>query len=355
MAEKKVQIGINGFGRIGRITGRVIMEQYSDWLEVVAINDIAPVEFNAALLKHDTNYGKFPKEVSTRIGPANEPWLVVDGKDLRVYQQRNPADIPWRDHGVDIVIESTGLFTDKAKAQAHIDGGGAKKVIISAPAKGGAKTIVLGVNECAYDPAVDHVISNASCTTNCLAPMAKAIDELWGIEHGFMTTIHSYTNDQRVADQVHPDDLRRARAAAANMIPTSTGAARAIGEVLPNLKGKLDGIAIRVPTTTVSITDLVVTTKQSLCDNPDDPDARKAAVKAVKAALKAKANEPYLGVTEEELVSSDFRGDIRSSIIDLAQTNVIGSNMLKVCSWYDNEWGYSCRLAELAKYVAERL
>lgn len=354
MAEK-VQIGINGFGRIGRITCRVIMEQYSEWLEVAAINDIAPVEFNAALLKYDTNYGKFPKDISARVGAGGEAWLVVDGKEIRVYQQRNPADIPWHHHGVDIVIESTGLFTDKAKAQTHIDGGGAKKVIISAPAKGGVKTIVLGVNEAAYDPAVDHVISNASCTTNCLAPMAKAIDELWCIEQGFMTTIHAYTNDQRVADQVHPDDLRRARAAAANIIPTSTGAARAIGEVLPTLKGKLDGIALRVPTTTVSITDLVVTTKKTLCEKPDDSEARKAAVEAAKEALKSKVNEPYLGVTEEELVSSDFRGDPRSSIIDLGQTNVIGSNMLKVCSWYDNEWAYSCRLAELARYVAERL
>jgi glyceraldehyde 3-phosphate dehydrogenase len=255
--------------------------------------------------------------------------------------------------GVDIVIESTGVFNDAEKAQAHIDGGKAKKVIISAPAKG-ANTIVMGVNECTYNPAQHYVLSNASCTTNCLAPLAKAIHAHFRITAGFMTTVHSYTNEQRLADQWHLD-IRRARAAATNIIPTSTGAALAIGLVLPELDGKLDGVALRVPTSTVSIVDLVCDVEEPLVSDPADKKARQKAIAEVNKALKAAAEGKYLVYSEEELVSSDLIGNSASSIVDAKLTNVIGANTLKVFSWYDNEWGYSCRLAELAKYVADRL
>ncbi len=334
----KVQVGINGFGRIGRITFRAIMESYRDVLEVKAVNDLGPVESNAHLLRHDSNYGAFPLPVA-----VSGDSLEVGGERVKVFAERDPGKLPWSDLGVDIVLECTGFFTDATKARAHIDGGGAKKVIISAPAKNEDKTIVLGVNECEYQPADHHVISNASCTTNCLAPMAKAVLDLWGIEWGFMNTIHSYTNDQRMADQLH-EDLRRARAGAVNIIPTTTGAAKAISLVIPALKGKMHGFSMRVPTPTVSCVDLTVNTVEPIGD-----------AGAVNAALRAAACPPYLACTDEPLVSSDFKGNPNSSILDLGMTTVLGDHALKLLSWYDNEWGYSCRLAELCKMVADKL
>ncbi len=334
----KVKVGINGFGRIGRVTFRAIMERYTNELDVVAINDLGPVDSNAHLLRHDTNYGAFPGTVETS-GDS----LVVAGHPVKVLAERDPAKLPWKDLGVDIVLECTGFFTNADKAKAHIDGGGAKKVIISAPAKGEDLTVVLGVNEGVYDPAKHNILSNASCTTNCLAPMAKAVLDLWGIEWGFMTTIHAYTNDQRMNDQLH-EDLRRARAGAANMIPTTTGAAKAISLVLPELKGKMHGIAMRVPTSTVSVVDLTVKTVKKV-----------GTVDEINAALASKVNEPYLGATTEPLVSSDFKGDFRSSIMDLGMTTVLGDDAIKLLSWYDNEWGYSCRLAELCDYIAKKM
>ncbi|HIE50871.1 MAG TPA: type I glyceraldehyde-3-phosphate dehydrogenase [Armatimonadetes bacterium] len=348
MAEK-VRIGINGFGRIGRVTCRAILEEYSEQLEVVAVNDLFPVATNAHLFKYDTNYGTFPGEVE-----CDEHNLIVNGCKIRVYEEKDPANIPWGDHGVDIVLECTGVFRDGAQAAAHLKGG-VKKVIISAPPRpsGSAKTLVLGVNEDTYDPAEHHVLSNASCTTNCLAPLAKALHEEFCIVQGFMTTIHAYTNDQRVMDQAHKD-LRRARAAAANIIPTSTGAAAAIGLVIPDLEGKLDGIALRVPTTTVSVVDLVCTVETELVSDPKDKEQRQKAIEQVNEALQRRADGTYLAVCAEELVSGDFKGDPRSSIVDLPSTNVIGPNMVKVLAWYDNEWAYSCRLAELAQYAVDR-
>jgi len=341
----KVQVGINGFGRIGRITFRAIVENFADTLEVVAINDLAPVATNAHLLKHDTNYGGFKGTVEVA-----EDAIVVNGKAVTICKEKDPANLPWAALGVDIVIESTGFFTDADKAAAHI-AAGAKKVIISAPAKGdGVQTIVLGVNDADLDVKAYNVFSNASCTTNCLAPLAKALDELWGIEHGFMNTIHSYTNDQRMNDQVH-SDMRRARAGAANIIPTTTGAAKAIGLVMPHLKGKLDGCSLRVPTPTVSVVDLTAELKRDLPVGADG----KIDLKAVKAALKAKCDGKYLGYSDEEPVSSDFRGDPRSSVLDVEFTYAIAPRGIKVLSWYDNEWGYSNRLAELCEKIAEQL
>ncbi len=334
----KVQVGINGFGRIGRVTFRAIMQSYADVLEVVAVNDLGPVEANAHMLRYDSNYGKFPGTVETKSDA-----LVVNGQDIKVLAQRDPGQLPWKDLGVDIVLECTGFFTDANKAKAHIVGGGAKKVIISAPAKNEDQTFVLGVNEGDYDPAKHNIISNASCTTNCLAPLAKAILKNWGIEWGFMNTIHSYTNDQRMNDQLH-EDLRRARAGAVNIIPTSTGAAKAISLVLPELAGKMHGFSMRVPTPTVSCVDLTVNTVKPL-----------GKVEDVNAALRAAANEPYLGYTDDPVVSTDFRQDMRSSIMDLGMTMVLGERALKVLSWYDNEWGYSCRLAELCNFVAGKM
>jgi len=334
----KVQVGINGFGRIGRVTFRAIMDRYSDVLEVVGINDLAPVETNAHLLRHDTNHGHFNGTVETA-----ENALIVNGQKIGICAERDPGKLPWGDLGVDIVLECTGFFTAADKAKAHIEGSGAKKVIISAPAKGEDKTIVLGVNEGEYDAAKHHIISNASCTTNCLAPMAKAVMEKWGIEWGFMNTIHSYTNDQVMNDQIH-SDLRRARAGAANIIPTSTGAAKAISLVLPELAGKMHGFSMRVPTPTVSCVDLTVYTTKPVGD-----------ADAVNAALREAADGTYLGYTDEELVSMDFKGDPRSSILDLPMTTVLGDRAVKLLSWYDNEWGYSCRLAELCDYVAEKM
>lgn len=332
------RVGINGFGRIGRQSMKAILERHGRELEVVAINDLTDTKTNAHLLKYDTTYGRFPGEVE-----ATPDALIVNGHKIKVIAQRDPAQIPWGDLGVDIVIESTGFFTDADKAAAHLRDG-VKKVIISAPAKGEDLTIVLGVNEQMYDPAKHHIISNASCTTNCLAPAAKVLNDTFGIEYGLMNTIHSYTNDQRIQDQVHPD-LRRARAAGVNIIPTTTGAARALALVIPELKGRFDGMSLRVPTLTVSVVDFVATVRKET-----ERDAVNAAFKAAAAgSLKG-----ILDITEEPLVSADFRGDTHSSIVDGLTTQVLGKNMVKVVAWYDNEWGYSCRVSDLAAFLAHK-
>lgn len=333
-----IRIGINGFGRIGRMTLRAIRKHYPNDFDVVAINDLTDAYSNAHLFKYDTTYGTYPGEVK-----AEENAIIIDGDRIRVFAEKDPAAIPWGDVGADIVIESTGVFTDAQKASAHLKGG-AKKVIITAPATNEDITIVLGVNHEAYDPNKHHVISNASCTTNCLAPAAKVLHETFGIEYGIMTTVHAYTNDQRVQDQIHKD-LRRARAAGANIIPTSTGAAKAIHLVLPELKGRMHGIALRVPTQTVSIVDLTVTLSREATESAINEAYRAAAEGALKGIL---------GVSDEPLVSSDFRGDERSAIVDLPSTLVMGGRLAKVMAWYDNEWGYSCRVADLAKYIASK-
>lgn len=331
-----VKVGINGFGRIGRQSMKAIMERHPQELEVVAINDLTDTATNAHLLKYDSTYGKFPGEVM-----AEENALVVNGLRVQVVAQRDPAQIPWGDLGVDIVIESTGIFTDADKAKAHL-AAGAKRVIISSPAKGEDITIVMGVNEEMYDPAKHKIISNASCTTNCLVPVAKVLNDKFGIVKGLMTTIHSYTNDQKLLDQVHKD-LRRARAAAINMIPTSTGAAKAAALVIPELKGRFHGISIRVPTATVSIVDLTVDLNKDTSVEEINAAFKEAAAGRMKGILE---------VTDEPLVSSDFRGNPASSIVDAISTMVMGGNMAKVFSWYDNEWGYSCRVSDLAAYIA---
>lgn len=333
-----IKLGINGFGRIGRMTLRAIRQHYANDFDIVAINDLTDAHSNAHLFKYDSTYGTYPGTVT-----AEEKAIVIDGDRIRIFAERDPAAIPWGDVGADIVVESTGVFTEGEKAAAHLKGG-AKKVIISAPAKNEDVTIVLGVNHTDYDPGRHHIISNASCTTNCLAPVAKVLDDSFGIEQGIMTTVHSYTNDQRIQDQIH-SDLRRARAAAANIIPTSTGAAKAIYLVLPQLKGKMNGIALRVPTLTVSLVDLVVNTSKPVSVEAVNNAFREAAAGALSG---------YLGVTDEPLVSSDFRGDQRSSIVDLPSTMLMGDRMVKVLAWYDNEWGYSCRVADLAKYIAAK-
>lgn len=333
------KVGINGFGRIGRQVLKAIMDNHKGTLEVVAVNDITDTTTNAHLFKYDSSYGIYPGTVEPR-----EKAIVIDGHEIRVFAERDPSKIAWNEVGAEIVVESTGLFEEAAKARGHIDGGGAKKVIISAPAKNEDITIVLGVNDDKYDPATHHIISNASCTTNCLAPVAKVLVDTFGINKGLMTTVHSYTNDQRILDGVHKD-LRRARAAAVNIVPTTTGAARAVSLVLPELKGKLHGFALRVPTPTVSVVDLVAEV------------GRSASVEEINAAMKAAsegAMKGILGYTEEPLVSTDFKGDPRSSIFDALSTMVIGDNMVKVVSWYDNEWGYSCRVGDLAAKLAER-
>ncbi len=332
------RVGINGFGRIGRQSLKAMLERHPNELEVVAVNDLTDTKTNAHLLKYDSTYGRFPGEVE-----ATEDTLVVNGHKIKVIAQRDPAQIPWGDLGVDIVIESTGIFTDASKAAAHIKGG-AKKVIISAPAKGEDLTVVLGVNENVYDPAKHNIISNASCTTNCLAPTAKVLNDTFGIERGLMNTIHSYTNDQRILDQVHKD-LRRARTAGANIIPTTSGAAIALALVIPELKGRFDGMSLRVPTVTVSVVDFVITTQ------------KEASIEAVNNAFKEAEAGPMkgiLGFTDEPLVSTDFRGDPRSSIVDGLSTMVLGGNMIKVLAWYDNEWGYSSRVADLASFIAKK-
>lgn len=334
-----VRVGINGFGRIGRQSFKAMLDYYPQEIEVVAVNDLFDAKMNAHLLKYDSNYGAFPGVVEV-VGDN----LRVNGKELQVFAQRDPAKLPWGDLGVDIVIESTGVFRDAEKAVAHIKDAGAKKVIISAPAKNEDITIVLGVNEEKYEPAKHHVLSNASCTTNCIAPAAKVLHDKFGIVSGLMTTIHSYTNDQRVLDLPHKD-LRRTRAAALNMIPTTTGAARAVGVVMPELKGRFDGLAIRVPTPTVSIVDFVaeVETETSV------EEVNEAYREAAEGKLKG-----ILGISMEPLVSIDYKGDPRSSIIDGLSTRVSG-NMVKVLSWYDNEWGYACRIADLVHYISNKV
>ncbi|HLJ35344.1 MAG TPA: type I glyceraldehyde-3-phosphate dehydrogenase [Ktedonobacteraceae bacterium] len=332
------RIGINGFGRIGRQSMKAILERHPDTLEVVAINDLMDTKTNAHMLKYDSTYGRFPGEVE-----VTEDTFIVNGHSIKVFAERDPAQIPWGDLGVELVIESTGFFTDADKAAAHLRGG-AKKVIISAPAKGEDLTMVLGVNEQMYDPARHNIISNASCTTNCLAPAAKVLNDNFGIERGLMNTIHSYTNDQRILDQVHKD-LRRARSAGSNIIPTTTGAARALALVIPELKGRFDGMSLRVPTATVSIVDFVATVR------------KETTKEAINAAFKEAAAGPLNGILDiidEPLVSSDFRGDSHSSIVDGLLTMVMGGNMVKVLSWYDNEWGYSCRVADLANFIAQK-
>src|SRR6266571_1088762 len=332
------RIGINGFGRIGRQTLKAMLERHPRDLEVVALNDITDTRTNAHLLKYDSTYGHFPGEVE-----ATADSLIVNGHNVKVLSQRDPAQIPWGDLGIEIVIESTGLFTNAEKAAAHLQGG-AKKVIISAPAKGEDLTMVLGVNENMYDPARHNIISNASCTTNCLAPAAKVINDTFGIEKGLMNTIHSYTNDQRILDQVHKD-LRRARSAGANIIPTTTGAARALALVIPELKGRFDGMSLRVPTVTVSVVDFVATIHKEATKETINEAFKQAAAGALKGIL---------DYTEEPLVSMDFRGDPHSSIVDGLSTMVTGGSMVKIIAWYDNEWGYSCRVADLTHFIAQK-
>ncbi|WP_035292000.1 type I glyceraldehyde-3-phosphate dehydrogenase [Clostridium sp. KNHs214] len=333
------KVAINGFGRIGRNVFKALVKNYSNELEVIAINDLTDPATLAHLLKYDALYGKFNGTVEAKEGA-----IVVNGKEIKIYAERDPKNLPWGEIGAEIVIESTGLFTSKEKAALHLEAG-AKKVLISAPAKDEDITIVMGVNEEEYDAKNHNIISNASCTTNCLAPFAKVLDKEFGIVEGLMTTVHSYTNDQKILDAPHKD-LRRARAAAEAMIPTTTGAAKAVAKVLPQLKGKLNGMAVRVPTPTVSMVDLVVTLNKA------------ASVEEINNAFK-KASETelkgILGYSEEPLVSIDYRGDERSSIVDGLSTMVMGDKMVKIISWYDNEYGYSNRLADLTKYVADRL
>ena len=341
-----IRVGINGFGRIGRQVFKAIKERHPDALEVVAVNDLFDADINAYLFKHDSNYGQYNGTVDVKDGN-----LVVDGKEVKVLSERNPNNLPWKDLGVDIVIESTGVFRDgkgtdaKPGANAHIDGGGAKKVIISAPAKNEDITIVLGVNDELYDPEKHNIVSNASCTTNCLAPAAKVVNDNFKIVKGLMTTIHSYTNDQKILDLAH-SKKRRARAAALNIIPTTTGAAKAVALVIPELKGKFDGYALRVPTPTVSIVDFVAEVEK--------PTTAEELNSLFKAASEGPM-EGILGYTTEELVSMDFKGDPHSSIIDSELTTVMGGNFVKVVTWYDNEWGYSCRTSDLAALMAKYL
>ncbi len=333
-----VQVGINGFGRIGRLALRAILERSGNDVEVVAVNDLVDTQTNAHLLKYDSNFGRFKGTVE-----VGENDFTVNGKKIHVFAQKDPALIPWGDHGVDVVIESTGFFTDGTKARAHLQGG-AKKVVISAPAKNEDITIVLGVNQDKYDPAAHTIISNASCTTNGLAPVAKVLFDSFGIEKGLLTTVHAYTNSQRLLD-LATKDVRDARAAALNIVPSSTGAARAVGLVIPELKGKFDGMAFRVPTSTVSVVDFTAllgreTTKEEL-----------------NAAVKAAADGPMKGIleyTDEALVSIDMKGNPHSSIYSAIDTVVLGGNFVKVVAWYDNEWGYSCRVADLCKFIADK-
>ncbi len=348
----KTQVAINGFGRIGRQVLKRLLEDASDTLEVVAINDLFDPQTNAHLFKFDSNYGIYKGEV--HVNEAGN--LVIDGKEIKVFAEKDPGNLPWKDLGVDIVFECTGIFTNakseggKIGADAHVVRGGAKKVIISAPAKGEDLTLVLGVNEEKYDNAIHHIVSNASCTTNCLAPAAKIVNDRFKIVSAVMTTIHSYTNDQVILDQGHKKEMRRSRAAALNIIPTSTGAAKAVALVIPELKGKFDGYSLRVPTPTVSIVDFV-----ALVEKPTTKEELNAAfVEASEGALKG-----ILGVTTGEynqpLVSSDFKGDPRSSIVDLEKNMVMNGNLVKVVTWYDNEWGYSCRAVDLGKMIAAKL
>lgn len=334
-----IKVGINGFGRIGRNVFKALVANYATELQVVGINDLTDAATLAHLLKYDSLYGKFNGTVE-----AKENSIVVNGEEIKIFAERDPKNIDWNSVGAEIIIESTGFFTDATKANAHL-GGSVKKVLISAPAKNEDITIVLGVNEEKYDAAKHNIISNASCTTNCLAPFAKVLDQEFGIVKGLMTTIHSYTGDQRLLDAPH-SDMRRARAATISMIPTTTGAAKAVALVLPQLKGKLNGFSLRVPTPTVSCTDLVC----ELSKNVTAEEINAAFKKASETSMKG-----ILGYSEEPLVSVDYKGDERSSIVDAMSTMVIGDNLVKVVAWYDNEWGYSNRLADLTKYVADKL
>jgi glyceraldehyde 3-phosphate dehydrogenase len=332
-----IKLGINGFGRIGRNVYRAT-RQFDD-IDVVAVNDITSPETLAHLLKYDSVLGNYKGDVGAE---GNE--LVVDGQHIKVLAERDPGDLPWKDLGVDLVVESTGFFTDGEKARVHIEKGGAKKVIISAPAKNEDITVVMGVNEKAYDPGKHNIVSNASCTTNCLAPVAKVLHESFGIKAALMTTIHSYTNDQKILDAPH-EDLRRARAAAINIIPTTTGAAKAMALVMPQLKGRFHGLSLRVPTPDVSLVDLTADLEKP------------ASAEQINAAMKRASEDDLsgiLGYTEEELVSSDFEGDSHSSIVDAKSTMVVDGGMAKVLSWYDNEWGYSCRVVDLVRYMGSK-
>jgi len=338
MTNPVTRVGINGFGRIGRQVLRTISERHPDRLKVAAVNDLTPASTNAHMLKYDSTYGRYPGTVEVD-GDA----LVIDGNRIKVFAERDPKALPWAGEGVDLVVESTGFFTDADKAAGHLEGG-AKKVIISAPAKGEDVTLVLGVNDGDYDAAAHNIVSNASCTTNCVAPMAKVLHDAFGIEQALMSTIHAYTNDQRILDQVH-SDLRRARAAAVNMIPTTTGAARAVTLVIPDLEGRIDGMAYRVPTITVSVTDLTLTM------------SKKASTGEINEAFRAAAAGPLSGImgySDEPLVSSDYKGDPNSVTIDSLCTTVVGGGLTKVLGWYDNEWGYACRTADLAAMMAEK-
>jgi glyceraldehyde 3-phosphate dehydrogenase len=333
-----IRIGINGFGRIGRQVLKAVLERHSKKLSVVAINDLFDVETNAHLFKYDSNYGLFSGKVNVANGS-----IVINGKAIKSFSLRDPSEIPWDDEGVDIVIESTGLFKTGPKASSHIDAG-AKKVIITAPAKEEDLTVVMGVNHKEYRPKDHHIISNASCTTNCLAPPALVIHKAFGIEKALMTTVHSYTADQRLMDLAHKD-LRRARAAAMNIIPTTTGAAKAIALVIPELAGRFDGYSLRVPTPTVSVVDFVAILQ------------KKTETDLLRAELKKAAETDLNGIMACEdapLVSIDFKGNPHSSIVDIEFTQILGGNMAKVVTWYDNEWGYSCRVADLAAYIADK-
>ena len=334
----KLRIAINGFGRIGRQVLKAMLERHPDRMEVVAINDLFDVATNAHLLSYDTNYGKLPVEAA-----VEGDIMVVGDWRIKNFAERDPRGLPWNDLAVDVVIESTGIFRTGPKCRVHLDAG-AKKVIITAPAKEEDLTVVLGVNQDRYDPEKHHILSNASCTTNCLAPVAKVVHEAFGIVKGVMTTIHSYTNDQRILDQPHKD-LRRARAAACNMIPTSTGAAQAVALVIPELKGRFSGLSVRVPTPTVSLVDFV-----GQLEKPTTTEE-------LRAKLKSAAEGPLagiLGFSEKPLVSSDFKADPRSSIVDAEYTFIQGGDMAKILAWYDNEWGYSCRVADLADFLAQK-
>jgi glyceraldehyde 3-phosphate dehydrogenase len=332
------RIGINGFGRIGRQVLKALLERHPGTFDVVGVNDLVDSKTNAHLFKYDSNYGRFKGSVA-----VDGSDIVINGDKIRIFAQRDPAQIPWTEVGADIVIESTGLFTDATKAKAHLDAG-AKKVIISAPAKNEDITIVMGVNDEMYNPAKHTIVSNASCTTNGLAPVAKVLHERYGIDRGLLTTVHAYTNSQRLLDLAAPD-LRDARAAGMNIVPSSTGAARAVGLVIPELQGKFTGMAFRVPTSTVSVVDFT-----AILDKP-------ATVDDINAAMRDYADGPMKGVlaySEEELVSSDLRGDEHSSIFSAKETLVLGGNFVKVVSWYDNEWGYSCRVSDLAAMMASK-
>jgi len=334
-----VKVGINGFGRIGRLVFRAIKERHAKEIEVVAINDLFDAATNAHLLKYDSTYGQYPGTIEVKDGD-----LVIDGKTVKVTAEKDPGAIKWKDIGVEIVIESTGLFTDATKSKAHIESGGAKKVIISAPAKNEDITIVLGVNDDKYDPSKHNIVSNASCTTNGLAPVAKVLNDKFGIDKGVLTTVHAYTNSQKLQD-LGAKDMRDARAAGQNIVPSATGAAKAVGLVIPELKGRFGGMAFRVPTPTVSVVDFTATLN------------KEATAEDIRAAMLEYANGPMKGildVTDEALVSTDLRGTTFSSVFSAMDTLVIG-NMVKVVAWYDNEWGYACRTADLTAMMAKSL